>query len=106
MRHADHDFLNAVLAAIFDDRFKRGDHRFAAVEAEALRADIFPPEELLPLLGFDHLVEDRLLAFGREVDFLVLAFHPLLKEAPLLDIADVHIFEADLAAIIAAKNLH
>ncbi len=38
---------------------------FAAVEAEALGADIFAAEELLPLLAADHLGQDRLLALVR-----------------------------------------
>jgi len=71
MRHADHDLGDAVLAAIFDDVLKRGDHRFAAVEPEALGADIFAAEELLPLLGLDHLGEDRLLPMSVNwIDFL------------------------------------
>ncbi len=77
----------------------------AAVEAEALGADIFAGEEFLPLLRLDHLGEDRLLALGREADLGVLALHPLLQEAPLLDLVDVHIFEADLAAVIGAEDL-
>src|SRR3546814_9889741 len=56
MGHAEDDFLHAVLAAIFDDTFERRNHRFAAVEAEALGPDILFRQELLPLLGLD---EDR-----------------------------------------------
>ncbi len=52
-------------------------------------------EEFLPLLALDHLGEDRLLALGGELDGLVAALHPLLDEAPLLQVVDVHIFEAD-----------
>ena len=61
-------------------------------------------EEFLVLLGLDHLAKNRLLAFGREADRLVLAFHPLLQEAAFLDIGDVHIFKADGAAIIGAQR--
>ena len=53
-----------VLAAIFDHRFERRDSALAAVEPEALGADIFLGEEFLPLLALDHLVEDRSLASG------------------------------------------
>ena len=78
---------------------------FAAVEAEALGADIFAGEELLPLLGLDDLGQDRLLALGGEADLGVLALHPFLEEAALLQVVDVHIFEADMAAIIAPEDL-
>ena len=64
MGHTDVDFLDAHLAAIFDHRLERGHCAFAAVEAEALRADIFLGEEFLPLLGVDDLGKDRLLALG------------------------------------------
>src|SRR3546814_4381555 len=60
VRHAIDDFLHAILAAIFDDRFHRGDHRFAAVEAETLGADIFTREEFLPFLGFEDRKSTRL----------------------------------------------
>ena len=105
MGHAEDDRRDAILAAIFDHRLERRDHRFAAVEAEALGADIFAGEELLPLLGLDDLGQDRLLALGGEADLGVLALHPVLEEAALLEVVDVHIFEADLAAIIAAQDL-
>ena len=104
MGHADVDLLDAVLAAIFDHRLERRDRAFAAVEPEALGPDIFPGEEFLPLLGVDHLGQDRLLALGRELDGGVLALHPLLQEAPLLDLVDVHIFEADVAAVIGLQH--
>src|SRR5207248_350239 len=81
------------------------DCAFAAVEAEALGPDIFPGEEFLPLLGVDHLGQDRLLALGRELDLGVLALHPLLQETPLLDLVDVHIFEADVAAVIRPQHV-
>jgi hypothetical protein len=64
MGHAEHDLAHAELAAIFDDAFERGHHRLAAVQAEALGADIFAGEELLPLLALDHLGQDRFLPSG------------------------------------------
>ena len=100
MRHAIDDFAHAQMAAIFDDGFERRDHRFAAIKAEALGADIFFGEEFLILLGLDHLGEDGLLAFRSEGNRGVAAFHPLLQETALLDIGDMHIFKANGSAII------
>ena len=105
MGHAEHHRDDAVLAAIFDHRLQRRHHRLAAVEPEPLGADIFAGEELLPLLGLDDLGQDRFLALGREDDLGVLALHPVLEEAALLEVVDVHIFEADMAAIIAPEDL-
>ena len=50
MGHAVNDLAHAHRAAIFDDRFERRDHRFAAIEAEALGADILA-EEILELFA-------------------------------------------------------
>ena len=94
-----------IMAAIFDHRLERRDRAFAAVEAEALGADIFAGEEFFPLLGVDDLGQDRLLALGRELDGVVGALDPLLDEAPLLDLVDVHIFEADVAAVVVLQHL-
>ena len=106
MGHADRDFGDAVAAAIFDDAFERGDGAFAAVEAEALRPDIFLGEEFFPLLAVDDLLEDGLLAVLGEADLGLLALHPLLEKAALLKVVDVHIFEADGAAIVCLEHGH
>ena len=105
VRHADHEFVDARRAAVFDDALERGDHALAAVEPEALGPDILAAEEPLPLLGLDHLVEDRLLARGGEVDRLVLALHPVLEEHALVDVGDMHVFQADAAAVVAAQDV-
>jgi hypothetical protein len=49
--HAVHDFAHAALAAVLDHGFQRRDHRFTAIKAEALGADILLAEELLVLLA-------------------------------------------------------
>ena len=49
--------------------------------------------------AFDQLVEDRLLAFGREDDVLVRPFDAALQPVLLLGIVDVHELIADAAAI-------
>src|SRR6185312_7713021 len=102
--HSDVDLGDAHQAAILDDCLQRRNRAFAAVESEALGADIFAGEEFLPLLGVDHLGQDRLLPLGREADLGVLAFHPFLKEAALLQVVDVHVFKADVTAVIALED--
>ena len=103
MGHPVDDLARARLAAIFDDRFQSRDHRFPAIEAEALGPDIFLGEELLELLAPDHGGEDGALAFVGELDRLAGGFDAVLKEAALLHIGDVHVFEADIAAIDFAQ---
>ena len=106
MRHAEHDFLHAQLAAALDDLFQRGDHRLAAVESEPLGADEAQRRELFETFGLDQLVEDRALAFFRERDFLVGSFDPALQPILLLRIVDVHELVADRPAIGALEDLH
>ena len=79
MRHAEHDLLDAERAAALDDLLERRDHRFGAVEAEALGAGEFQVAELLEAFGFDQLVEDRALALAGEGDLLVGALDALLE---------------------------
>ena len=78
MGHAEDDFLEAFLAAALDDLLERRDQRFAAVEAEALGALVLDVDELLEAFGLDQLLQDRLLAFRRELDVLVRTFDALL----------------------------
>ena len=93
------------MAAVLDHRLKHGDHRFTAVQAEALGADVLLAEEILERFGLDHLGKDGLLAVLGELDDLVDAFHPVLEEAALLHVRDVHVFETHLAAVIGAQGI-
>ena len=80
--------------------------RFAAVEPEALGADVLLAEELLVLLAANHRRKDRPLAFGGEADDLVGALDAVLQEAPFLDVGNVHVFEPDAAAVVLAQDRH
>ena len=104
VRHAERDLAGAELAADLDDLLERGDQRFAAVEAETLGAYELHGAEALEAFGFDQLVEDRLLALGRELVLLVGAFHALLEPGLLFGIRDVHELDADASAIGAAQD--
>src|SRR5262249_19870124 len=86
MRHAEYDVRDAKLPAALDDLLHRGNHRFAAVEPEALGADEFHAAEFLEYLGFDELVQDRALAFTREQNLLVRTFDTPLQPILLLRI--------------------
>ena len=104
MGHAEHDFLGAERAAALDDLLERRDHRFAAVETEALGAGVFDVDELLEAFGLDKLLQDRALAFVREGDFLVRTLDALLQPRLLRRVGDVHEFVADGRAISAAQD--
>ena len=106
MSHSDVDLGDPILAAIFDDRLKGRDCAFPTVKPESFRADIFAGKKLFPLLALDDFRQDRALAFGRELDLGVLAFHALLEEAPFAQVIDVHILKADRAAVVRLQHLH
>src|SRR5690242_21858210 len=78
MRHAEHDLLQAELAAALHDLLQRWNHRFAAVEPKALGAGIFHIEEMFETFGGNEPVEDGGLALGREGDLLVRTLDTLL----------------------------
>ncbi len=78
MRHADHDFLHAEIAAALDDLFERRDQRFGAVEAEPLGAGEFEIAEFLEAFGLDQLHQDGAPALAGETDFLVRSLDALL----------------------------
>ena len=50
--------------------------------------------------------EDRLLAFGRELNRLFLALDPGLDEAAFLDLVDVHVLEADVCTVSRLQHPH
>ena len=104
VRHADRDLSDAELAAALDDLLERRDHRFAAVDAEALGAGIFQIAEFFERLGFDQFPEDRLTALRREADVLLRAFDALLNPALLRRIGNVRELNANLAAVRTPQN--
>ena len=57
------------------------------------------------MLGFDDLAENRLLAFWRELDSGILAFHPFLQKPAFFDIGNMHIFKAHRPTIIGAQRI-
>src|SRR5580700_8539010 len=89
MRHADNDLAHAERAAALDDLLQRWDHRFAAVEAEALGPGEFQVAEFFKTFGFDQLVEDGALTFSSERDLLVRPLDALLDPALLGAVGDV-----------------
>src|SRR3990170_5860818 len=97
MGHADDDLVYAKMAAALDDLLERRNHRLAAVEAEALGAGIFHVEAALEALGLDELFQDRRLALRREADLS--AFDTILDPGALLGVGDMHVLDADMAAI-------
>ena len=106
MRHADHDVADAELAAALQDLLDAGDHRFAAVQAEALGADEFHAEIALQPLRLDDPLQDHAAALDGELGAVLDVLDALLDPRLLVGIGDVHVFDADLAAVGLAQAVH
>ncbi len=106
VRHADHDVLDAQIAAAFDDLLHRGDEAFAAVQTKAFGAHVFDMEEFFKALGLDQLVQDRLAALAGELDFLAVALDALLEPTGLFGVRDMHVLQRECAAIGAFDDIH
>src|SRR6202795_3612615 len=104
MRHADDDLAHPERAAALDDLLQRRDHRFAAVETEALGAGEFQVAEFLKAFGFDQLVEDGALALAGKRYLLVRPFDALLDPAFLGAVGDMQKFDAERLTVGAAQD--
>ena len=90
--HADRDLVEAGLGRALQDLVEQRDGRLAALEAEALLADVLRLQEGLEGLGLVQLAQDAQLLVVRRL--LVLLLEPLLEPEPLLGILDVHVLDA------------
>src|SRR4030095_13113337 len=99
MGHADHDVADAELAAALQDLLDAGDQRFAAVQAEAFRADELDAEIAFQALGLDDAPEDGAATLDGEFGVVLDVLDALLDPRLLVRIGDVHVFDADLAAV-------
>ncbi len=102
VRHADGDLVEAVLGRRLADLVDQRDGRLAALEAEPLLADELRLQEGLEGLGLVELEQDaQLLLAGR---LHVRLLDALLDPAALLGVLDVHVLDADRAAVRVAQD--
>ena len=102
MGHADHGRIEAGVGGRREDLVEDRDRRLGALEAEPLRADVLRGEELLERLGGVQPLEDAVLGVlvERRVGTLDLGLDPAL----LLGVLDVHVLDADRAAVRVAQH--
>src|SRR5690606_4912819 len=100
--HADRGALHALARGAVDDAVEQRDERLAALEREALLADVLRLQERLERLGLVELAEDAQLLVV--VRLLVGALELLLEPVALLVVADVHVLDADRAAVRVAQH--
>jgi hypothetical protein len=85
--------------AVLDDGVERGDDRLAALEREALLADVFRVQEFLEELGLVDAAEDADFLRLGEGGLVARGLDALLQPAAAVGVLDVHVFDADVAAI-------
>ena len=100
--HAEHRRVEPVVGGAGEDLVEDRDRRLGAFDAEPLGADVLRGEELLERLGSVETLEDAV--------FLLLAERRLLDLDALLDpgllvgALDVHVLDADRAAVGVAQH--
>ncbi len=105
VRHPDHDLAQPEQRRVVQDPVEQRDQRLAALEREALVADVLRVQEALEALGLDHLLEHALLARGIERRVVARRLHPVLQPLLALGVGDVHVLDADRAAVRLAQHV-
>ena len=100
--HADGGAVEARAGGALQDLVEQRNEGLAALEAEALLADVLGLQERLERLGLVELVEDaQLLIVAR---LLVLDLDVVLEPLALARVLDVHVLDADRAAVRVAEH--
>ena len=99
VRHPEHDLADPERGRPLDDRVQERDQHLAPFEREPLLADIVRGQERLEQLGRIELVDDPPFLPQVEPRPVPDRLHPLLEPVADLGVADVHVLDADLAAI-------
>jgi hypothetical protein len=100
--HADRDLVEAVVGAGDQDLVQQRDDGLAALETEALLADVLGLQEGLERLRGVEPAQHVLLLLT--VGLIVLDLDPLLEPVALLGVGDVHVLDADRAAVGVAQH--
>ena len=99
VRHADDDLLASALAEFLDQPIHQRDQALAALEREALSADVLLVQERLERLRVGEAPEDAQLLLAAELDLVPGRLHPLLQPAADDRVLAVHELGPDSAAI-------
>ena len=101
---AHHDLFDASFAALGDDGVEQGDQRLGALERETLLADVLGVEKLFEAGRRRQLLEDVLAIVSAELGPVEGGLHVLLEPVPLDLVGDVHVLDAEGAAVGGAQE--
>ena len=102
VRHTDDDLVHVVVRRLGHHRVEQRDDRLATFEREPLLADVLGLQKGLERLGLVELAEDAQLLVRRRGR--VVALHPVLDPLALVRVLDVHVLDADGAAVGVAQH--
>ena len=104
MRHADHDLLDAHHGGALDQRGQHRHQRGGALQGETLLADVFYVEELLEGIGGEQPLENPNAIRRLEPRAIAFALHALLQPVAPRLVGDVHVLDAERAAVGLAQR--
>jgi hypothetical protein len=104
MRHAEREFLDPEFGANVEDRLERRHQRFGPLDPEALGTGVAPIEKPLERLGGGQNPQHLLFHGTGQARCGLAAFELLLDPLPLGEFLDVHVLDADTAAIDLAQQ--
>jgi hypothetical protein len=103
--HADHGLPHALARGVGEHAVQERDGGLAALQREALVADVLRMQEALEALRLHHLLEDPAARGGVEGRPVPRGLHPDLQPLLALGVGDEHVLDADGAAVGVAQDL-
>ena len=99
MRHAHDDFLYTCGTGVLQQFVQHRDQAFIAFAGKTFLADVAGMQVLLQPFGCGQTFENMTLVFRSETGLRADGFQPVLQPALLFHIGNVHVFNADAAAV-------
>ena len=106
MGHADDQFLGAEPRRLLHQRIEHGNQRFAAFERESLLSHELRVQEFLEEFGLMQRTQDAVLLAIGEGGAIADRFHAVGEPAAGIERIDVHVLDAERAAISFAQGRH
>ena len=102
MSHTKDDFLDALLAGFFNGQVEQGNETFGTIERKGFGAGKLASYELFESDGISQAGEDTQLLFAGELETVLSRLHPSLEPAANAEFVDVHVLDANRAAVSIA----
>jgi hypothetical protein len=105
VRHAQDDFADAEIGRLLDDGLQDRDERLGSFEGEAFLPTVAGVQEVLEQFGVVQALEDADLLGAVEARAIASRLHAFLQPRADARVLDVHVFDADGAAVGLAQRL-